>query len=131
MLPLALSGFLAVLAAGAVGHALALAVRRRRGELAVLRALGLTTRQARMVVVTHGSVLAVIGLALGLPLGLVVGRGVWRVVAGFIPLAYQPPLAVWALVLIGPLTVLAANLLALWPGRRAAGLRPAQVLHAE
>jgi hypothetical protein len=131
VLPLALSGFLAVLAAGAVGHALALAVRRRRGELAVLRALGLTTRQARMVVVTHGSVLAVIGLALGLPLGLVVGRGVWRVVAGFIPLAYQPPLAVWALVLIGPLTVLAANLLALWPGRRAAGLRPAQVLHAE
>jgi len=131
VLPLALSGFLAVLAAGAVGHALALAVRRRRGEIAVLRALGLTRREARMVVVTHGSVLAVIGLAAGIPLGLLVGRGVWHVVAGFIPLAYQPPLAVWALVLIGPLTVLTANLLALWPGRRAAGLRPAQVLHAE
>jgi hypothetical protein len=46
-LPLALSGFLAVLAAGAVGHALAVAVRRRRRELAVLRALGLTRIQSR------------------------------------------------------------------------------------
>jgi hypothetical protein len=131
VLPLALSGFLAVLAAGAVGHALALAVRRRRGELAVLRALGLTRRQARMVVITHGSVLAAIGLAVGIPLGIVIGRDVWRVVAGFIPLAYLPPLALWALVLIGPLTVLAANMLAVWPGRHAAGLRPGQVLRSE
>jgi hypothetical protein len=37
VLPLALSGFLALLAAGAVGHALTIAVRRRRHELAVLR----------------------------------------------------------------------------------------------
>src|SRR6478736_4438562 len=38
-LPLALSAFLAVLAVGAIGHALSIAVRRRRHELAVLRAL--------------------------------------------------------------------------------------------
>jgi hypothetical protein len=37
---LALSAFLALLAIGAVGHALSIAVRRRRHELAVLRALG-------------------------------------------------------------------------------------------
>ena len=131
VLPLALSAFLALLAAGAVGHALAIAVRRRRRELAVLRALGLTRVQARMVVVTHGSVLAAIGLAAGIPFGIVLGRGLWRVVAEFTPLAYQPPLAILALVLIGPVTLLAANLLAVWPGQRAAGLRPAQVLHTE
>jgi len=131
VLPLALSGFLALLAAGAVGHALAIAVRRRRRELAVLRALGLTRRQARMVVVTHGSALAGIGLAVGVPLGIVLGRGLWRVVAEFTPLAYRPPLAILALLLIGPVTMLAANLLAVWPGQRAAGLRPAQVLHTE
>ena len=51
-LPLALSGFLAVLAVGAVGHALSIAVRRRRHELAVLRALGLTRRQSRQVIIT-------------------------------------------------------------------------------
>jgi hypothetical protein len=52
-LPLALSAFLAVLAVGGVGHALSIAVRRRRHELAVLRALGLTRRQSRLVIGTQ------------------------------------------------------------------------------
>jgi hypothetical protein len=39
VLPFALGSFLALLALGAVGHALAAAVRRRRHELAVLRRL--------------------------------------------------------------------------------------------
>lgn len=69
VLPIALGGFLAVLALGAVGHALAIAVRRRRHELAVLRALGMTRLQSRMTVVTQASVLALIGLALGCPWG--------------------------------------------------------------
>jgi FtsX-like permease family protein len=131
VLPLALGGFLALLAAGAVGQALTMAVRRRRRELAVLRTLGLTGRQTRLVVVTQASVLAVIGLALGIPLGLAVGRALWRVVANFTPLAYYPPLAVWALALIVPVTLLAANLLAVWPARRAARLRPGQILRDE
>jgi hypothetical protein len=53
------------------------------------------------------------------------------VVAQSTPLAYHPPLAVWALALIGPLALLAANLLAAWPGQRAARLRSAHVLRAE
>src|SRR5207244_4551801 len=65
-LPLALSAFLAVLAVGAVGHALSIAVRRRRHELAVLRALGLTRRQSRLVIGTQATLLAVIGLAFGI-----------------------------------------------------------------
>jgi len=131
VLPLALGGFLALLAAGAVGQALAMGVRRRRRELAVLRTLGLTGRQTRLVVVTQASVLAMIGLALGIPLGLAVGRAIWRVVADFTPLAYYPPLSVWALVLIAPVTLLAANLLAIWPGYRAARLRPGRILREE
>jgi predicted lysophospholipase L1 biosynthesis ABC-type transport system permease subunit len=131
VLPLVLGGFLALLAAGAVGHALAIAVRRRRHELAVLRALGLTRLQSRMVVVTQASVLTVIGLAFGVPLGVALGRGTWRVVAGFTPLAYHPPLAVWALLLIGPIALLAANLLAAWPGEHAARLRAGHVLRRE
>jgi hypothetical protein len=131
VLPLALGVFLAILAAGAVGHALVIAVRRRRTELAVLRTLGLTGPQSRLVVVTQASVLAVIGLALGIPLGLAVGRAVWRLVADFTPLAYHSPLAVLPLVLIAPVTLLAANLLAIWPGHRAARLRPARILRGE
>jgi hypothetical protein len=131
VLPLALGAFLVLLAVGAVGHALATAVHRRRGELAVLRALGMTRLQSRLVVVTQASVLAVVGLAVGVPLGFVLGRFVWRLVAQSTPMAYHPPLAVWALVLIGPLALLAANLLAAWPGQRAARLRSAQILRAE
>jgi len=130
-LPIALGGFLALLAVGAVGYALTTAVRRRRHELAVLRALGLTGRQARLVIVTQATVLAVLGLAAGIPAGLAVGRAVWRLVADFTPLAYQPPFSPWALLLITPAALLSANLLALWPAHRAARLRPAQILRTE
>jgi hypothetical protein len=131
VLPLALGGFLVLLALGAVGHALATAVRRRRHELAILRALGVTRLQSRLVVVTQASVLAAIGLVLGVPLGVALGRITWRLVAENTPLAYHPPLAVWALALVGPVALLAANLLAAWPGQRAARLRSAQILRTE
>jgi ABC-type antimicrobial peptide transport system permease subunit len=131
ILPIALSGFLVLLALGAVGHALATTVRRRRGELSVLRALGMTRLQARTVILTQASVLALIGLAFGVPLGLVLGRSLWRAVAASTPLAYHPPLAVWTLLLIAPAVLLAANLLAAWPGHRAARLRSGQILRAE
>jgi hypothetical protein len=131
LLPLALSAFLALLAVGAVGHALSIAVQHRRQDLAVLRALGMTRPQTRLIVATQASVLALIGLAFGVPLGLALGRAVWHQVAGFTPLAYHPPLAVWALLLIAPVTLLAANALAAWPGRRAARLRSGGVLRTE
>jgi hypothetical protein len=130
-LPLALSAFLAVLAIGAVGHALSIAVSRRRHELAVLRALGLTRWQSRLVVGTQATLLAIIGLAFGIPLGLVLGRVLWHAAANMTPLAYQPPLAALVLLLIVPVALVAANLLAAWPARRAARLRTGQILRTE
>ncbi len=131
LLPVALSAFLALLAVSAVGHALSIAVRRRRHDLAVLRALGITRRQSRLVVTTQASLLAVIGLLFGVPLGIALGRAVWRTVAGFTPLAYHPPVALAALLLIAPAALLAANALAAWPQRRAARLHAGQVLRSE
>ncbi|PZS25141.1 MAG: hypothetical protein DLM58_23025 [Pseudonocardiales bacterium] len=131
VLPIVLGLFLALLAIGAVGHALATAVRRRSHDLAVLRALGMTQWQCRWVVVTQATVLAVVGLLLGVPLGLAVGRTVWRAVADFTPLQYVAPMAVWAMLLIVPAALLIANLLAAWPGQRAARLRIAHILRAE
>jgi predicted lysophospholipase L1 biosynthesis ABC-type transport system permease subunit len=130
-LPVFLGGFLAVLAVAAVGHALASAVRRRAHDLAVLRALGMTRAQCRLVVVTHASVIALLGLAFGLPIGLALGRTVWRVVADYTPVEYVPPLDITVLALIGPAAIGLANLLAAWPARRAARLRVAHVLRAE
>jgi ABC-type lipoprotein release transport system permease subunit len=65
VLPRALGAFLVLLALGTVGHALATAVRRRH-DVAVLRALGMTRRQSQGVVVTQASVLAVAGLLFGI-----------------------------------------------------------------
>ena len=131
LLPLALGAFLALLALGAIGHALSIAVNRRRHELAVLRALGMTRVQTRIAVATQASVLAVIGLTFGVPIGVALGRAIWRVVTGFTPLAYHPPLAVLALLLIAPVALLAANTLAAWPQHRAARLGAAKALRTE
>jgi ABC-type lipoprotein release transport system permease subunit len=131
LLPIVLGIFLALLAVGAVGHALSTAVRRRSHDLAVLRALGMTQWQCRWVVVTQASVLAVIGLLFGVPVGLALGRTVWRAVADYTPLQYVPPIAAWVLLLVGPAALLIANLLAAWPGQRAARLRISHILRAE
>jgi hypothetical protein len=131
VLPLALAAFLALLAVAAIGYALSIAVRRRRHELAVLRALGLTRWQCRLVVVTQATLLALIGLAFGIPLGVATGRTLWRAAAGITPLAYHTPAALWALVLIAPVALVVANLLAGWPGHRAARLRTAEILRTE
>ncbi|HJQ43887.1 MAG TPA: ABC transporter permease, partial [Jatrophihabitantaceae bacterium] len=130
-LPIVLGGFLAVLAVGAVGHALATAVRRRSHDLAVLRAAGMTPWQCRGVVVTQASVLGLMGLAFGVPLGVALGRTVWRAVADYTPVQYVPPLASVVLAGIVPAALLVANALAAWPGQRAARLRIAAILRAE
>jgi ABC-type lipoprotein release transport system permease subunit len=130
-LPLFLAAFLAVLAVGAVGHALATAVRRRRHDIAVLRALGVTRGQCRGMVVTQASLLALVGLVVGLPLGIALGRTLWRTVAESTPVDYVTPVALWLLILIAPVALLIANLLAAWPSQRAASLRVGHVLRAE
>ena len=131
LVPLFLAGFLALLALGAVGHALATAIRRRRGEVAVLRALGMTPGQSHRVVLTQATVTALVGLVVGVPLGVALGRTVWRYVADAMYYHYVPPVARLALILVVPVAVLAAVLLAAWPGCRAASMPVADVLRTE
>lgn len=130
-LPLFLAAFLGVLAIGAVGHALGTAVRRRRHDIAVLRALGVTRWQCRAMVVTQASVLALFGLALGVPAGVALGRSLWRSVADNTPIDYVAPVAVWLLILVAPAALLLANLLAAWPSQRAASIRVGHALRTE
>jgi len=122
VLPVALGGFLALLAIGAVGHALTTVVPRRAHDLAVLRALGLTRAQAGWVATAQASVYGFAGLLADIPLGLAAGRALWRAAAGLIPVYYQPPAAPWVLLLIGPAVLACVLALALIPGGRAARL---------
>jgi hypothetical protein len=130
-LPLFLAAFLGLLAVTAVGHAVATAVRRRRRDIAVLRALGLTRWQTRSIALTQAVVLALVGLVVGVPLGIALGRSLWRSVAESTPVLHVVPVALLALILIAPIALLLAVLLAAWPSHRAASLRVGHVLRTE
>jgi hypothetical protein len=129
--PLLLGAFLLLLAVGAVGHALAAAVRRRRHDMAVLRCLGMTRLQTRLVVATQATVIALVGLVFGLPLGVAAGRLSWRILANSTPAQYVAPLALLAVLLAAPIGVAVANLLAALPARKAARIPVAQTLRTE
>jgi ABC-type antimicrobial peptide transport system permease subunit len=130
-LPMLFAVFLLALAMGALAHVTSSVLRRRRGEIAVLRSLGLTPRQARACLAWQATTLAAIGLLVGVPLGIALGRSIWRLVTDATPMVYAEPVAVLALLLVGPAAVLIANLLAALPGHRAARLHPAEVLRTE
>ena len=131
VIPRLLAGFLALLAVGAVGHALATTVRRRRHDLAVLRAIGLTRVGVRVAIVVQATVIAGAGFLVGIPVGVALGRALWDVVAESTPVELVPPTAAWAVWLAAPASLLIANVLAAWPARRAAGLGVGDALRAE
>lgn len=130
-LPKALAGFLVLLGLGALGHVLATAVRRRRHDLAVLRAIGFRPLQVAGCVAWQAVTVLVVALAVGIPLGIAAGRWSWRWVADAMPLLYVPPLAAVVVLVSVPAALVLANLMAALPARQAARLRPADVLRAE
>ena len=84
--PRALAGFLVLRGLGALGHVLATAVRRRRHDLAVLRAMGFRPLQVAGCVSWQAVTVSLVALLLGIPLGIAVGRWSWRWVADSTPL---------------------------------------------
>jgi ABC-type lipoprotein release transport system permease subunit len=130
-LPFALAIFFAVLASATVAHALVTTVRRRGHDLAILRSIGFTRRDARFAIAWQSTILAVVGLVVGVPLGIILGRVVWRQLADSFPLVYVPPLAVLGVVLVIPIGVAVANLLAAGPAHAATRVRPGEALRTE
>jgi ABC-type lipoprotein release transport system permease subunit len=130
-LPLLLAAFLILLAVGATAHALMTGARSRSHDLAALRALGLTPRQSAACVIWQAAVIGVVALAIGIPIGLVVGRQVWRVLADSLSFVYVGPVAGLVLIVIAPIALVTVGLMSLWPARGAARLRTAEVLRME
>jgi predicted lysophospholipase L1 biosynthesis ABC-type transport system permease subunit len=130
-LPLALGAFFALLACATVAHALVTTVRRRRHDLAVLRAVGFTRRQTREAIAWQSSLLAIVGLIVGVPVGIAVGRLTWRWLADEFPIVYSPPAALLAVLLVAGLALAIANALAAGPAHAATRIRPAEALRVE
>jgi ABC-type antimicrobial peptide transport system permease subunit len=130
-LPEVLAAFLGLIAVAALGSVLLSCARRRGHEFAVLRALGMTRGSIRTILNSQGTAIGLFGLVVGIPLGIGVGRLGWRSIAERVPLSEIPPLALTAALLLIPVTVIAANVLALWPGWVALSHRPAEELRVE
>ena len=129
--PLLLGLVLAVLAVGTLSHVLLTSVRRRRRDLAVLKALGLARAQVLAVIAWQAAAVAVTAVAIGVPLGLLAGRWAWVVFADAAGVAPGATIPVPLVLLAVPATVALSVLIAAWPGRAAARVRPAVALRAE
>ena len=130
-LPWLMAGFLSVLAVMAVGHALALSVRARRQDLAVLRALGAVRSQVAAAVWSQATLTVVVGSVIGLPLGIAMGRQVWALVSDGLGVVDSPVVAWGLLAGVVAVGIAVANLVATGPALIASRLRPAAVLRSE
>jgi hypothetical protein len=130
-LPLVLALFFAFLGAAAVGHTLFTTTADRRRDIAVLRTLGFTPRQAAKVVAGSGTGVALVALALGIPIGILAGNVGWSAVARSL---YVDPGTVVPLLAIagaGAGLIVLANLIALVPARSVRRRPPGSALRAE
>ena len=96
-----------------------------------MRAIGARARDARRVVVCQSLVVAMVGVGLGIPLGLIIGRAAWRTIAErtrVLVVAEVPWSAVGGVLAASVLIALA---LAAWPAWAVARRRPAEDLRAE
>ncbi len=128
--PVVLAVLLAALGVAGLAHGLLVALRRRRRDIGVARALGFTTGQAAATLAWQAGVVALAGSLVGLLGGLIAGRLLWGMLARGIHafVEVSVPVAVFALPVIA---VVVALVVSIAPGLRAAHLRPSDALRAE
>jgi len=129
--PALLAAVLALTAVAALGLTLAASVRRRRRDLATLKALGFTRRQLLSTVCWQSSVAVGIGVGVGVPLGIVLGRWLWTLFARDMYVVPEPTVPVLSVILVAIGAIVFANLVATIPGRIAAQTPTALVLRSE
>ncbi|HEY5437398.1 MAG TPA: FtsX-like permease family protein [Acidimicrobiales bacterium] len=129
--PVLLATGLATGAVIALALTLIASVRRRRRDLAIMKALGFTRRMLAATVAWQATVDGLIGAAVGIPLGILLGRELWTLFARDINAVPQPTVPALALVLVGVGSIVVAVLAATWPGRSAATTPPGLVLRSE
>ena len=129
--PWLIAALVGALALASLIHALVTLLQRHARDLAVLGALGLTKRQRRRVGVAAGLAIGIGCVVVGVPVGLVLGRWIWRVVTRRISIPSGPVMA-WLPTVSAPLVALViaagvATVATAWVTRRS----PAVQLHSE
>jgi hypothetical protein len=129
--PTLLAVALAVGAFGALGFALTASVRRRRRDLALFKTFGFTHRQLAAAVAWQASITVGVGVIIGVPLGILAGRGLWDLFAHEFYAVAEPTVPVLSVVLVAVGALVLANVVAALPGRIAARTPTAVLLRAE
>jgi ABC-type lipoprotein release transport system permease subunit len=126
-----LAGSLALGAVVALGLCLVASVRRRRRDLALLKALGFTRAQLAWTVAWQSTIAAAVGVIAGLPAGAALGRWLWDLFARSIYVVPDAPVPAVSLLLVAGAAFVLANAVAAFPGAYAARTPAALVLRAE
>jgi hypothetical protein len=129
--PLILAGGVAAGTVAALGLTLVASVRRRRRDLALLKTLGFTRGQLAGAVAWQSTVVAVVGLVAGVPLGIAAGRWLWLAFARELSAVPDPVVPAASIALAAAAALVLANLVAAVPGRQAARTPAALMLRAE
>jgi len=130
-MPVILAGGVAAGAVAGLGFALVASVRRRRHDLALLKTLGFTRGQLAGAVAWQSTVVAVTGLVIGVPLGIAAGRWLWLAFARELSAVPDPVVPAASIILAAVAALVLANLVAAFPGQRAARTPAAEVLRTE
>ncbi|MGW4471305.1 FtsX-like permease family protein [Nonomuraea sp. NPDC004354] len=123
-----LAGIAVMVAVFVVSGTFALTVRQRQREIALLRAIGATPRQVRMMLGREALLVGTVAAALGLPLGVAVGDWMF---GRFVSVGLLPDTFTLA---VGPLPMLAAvvaGLATAWLAARAAVRRATRIRPTE
>jgi hypothetical protein len=129
--PLLVGGLLAASAAVGLAVSIVVSVRSRRRELAILRAIGFTGSQVRTSVRVQAVATMAAALAVGVPLGIAVGRVAWRVFAFRLGVVTDPSTPVWWIAATVAGSLLLAVAVAFFPARLASRVDPATTLRTE
>ena len=121
----------ALSAMGALVLASTAAVRRRRRDLALLKALGFTRRQLSVTVACQATGTVLVGLAVGVPIGVALGRVLWTLFARQLDVLAEPALPIAAIGILVATTLVLANALSAIPARVARNLPVSIVLSSE
>jgi hypothetical protein len=130
-MPFYIALLVALAAGAALAHALVVGARHRRHDIAILKTLGFTRGQVAAAVAWQATAIVAVGAAIGIPLGLTIGRFAWTLFARDLGVAPEVIAPVAAVVLVLPVALIAANVVAAIPGWLAARVRPAPVLRTE
>jgi ABC-type antimicrobial peptide transport system permease subunit len=129
--PLILGFVLALFGIATLLHVLVVSVARRRREVRLLKAIGLQSRQVAAAVCWQATTIALVGIVIGVPVGVVAGRAVWQSFASNLGVVPVTVIEVGTLSILAAVVLIVAIVLAIGPALVSARSRPAALLRTE